>query len=59
MDREQAFLEALAELTGLASQKQNIVTMEDIRDAFGDEMPEGEQLEAVRTYLREKGIGID
>ena len=59
MDREQAFLETLAELTGLASQKQNIVTMEDIRDAFGDEMPEGEQLEAVRTYLREKGIGID
>lgn len=59
MDREQAFLEALAELTELASQKQNIVTMEDIREAFGEDAPEGERLEAVRTYLKEKGIGID
>ena len=58
MNQESVFAKRLEEIRSLAKRQQNMVTKEQLEEAFGSLDIKEEQLEPIYDYLKSKNIGI-
>ena len=58
MNQESVFAKRLEEIRSLAKRQQNMVTKEQLEEAFGSLGIKEEQLEPIYDYLKSKNIGI-